>query len=76
MTKILNIFLISKYTLNPQGIIYYEPILYAIIGNARKNLLTIANAMPALFSSVLRHTLTCIPASHNEALCGYKDILK
>ncbi len=42
------------YFLKSVGVIYYEPTLHAIIGNARKNLLTIANAMPALLFSVLR----------------------
>ncbi len=35
---------------------YYEPILHAIIGNARKNLLIITNAMSALLFSVLPNT--------------------
>jgi len=43
-----------KFNLKSEGVIYYEPILHAIIGNVRKNLLTIANAMPVLLFSVLR----------------------
>ncbi len=41
-------------TLNPQGHIYYEVALHAIIENAQKNLLTVADATAALLFSALR----------------------
>ena len=35
-------------TLNPQMDIYYKSVSYAIIGNAQKNLLTVARVFPVL----------------------------
>ena len=40
-------------TLNPQGHIYYEAALHAIIANAQKNILYVAGATTAFLFSVL-----------------------
>jgi len=51
---LLKFYLIILFdTLKSAGVIYYESMLHATIWNARKNLLTIANAKPALLFSVL-----------------------
>jgi len=52
--------------------IYYKVVSYAIIGNAQKNLLTVAKATFVLLFPVLDLCLTHFTVFHNETTCGFR----